>query len=348
MDANTSHRKDDHLEINLNKDVSSGVSTGLESFTFLHQALPEIDLSDVDLSLSLFGKRLRAPVLISSMTGGSPKAARYNQLLAAAAQEFGLAMGVGSQRAALENPELVGTYDVRSYAPDALIFANLGAVQLNKGYGIEECRRAVNMIRADALILHLNPLQEALQPEGDTNFRGLLARIETVCEELPVPVIVKEVGWGINAALARRLLDAGVSAIDVAGAGGTSWSQVEMYRQSDPWRANLAGSFREWGIPTARCLQEIKSELPQALLFASGGLQNGIDIAKTLALGATLGGMAGPFIRAADAGYTRLRDLIKMTIAEIRICLFACGRRDLNSFDRSVLLPPADQKNSNR
>ncbi|MEL7645492.1 MAG: type 2 isopentenyl-diphosphate Delta-isomerase [Anaerolineaceae bacterium] len=341
MDANTSHRKDDHLDINLNKDVSSGVTNGLETFSFLHQALPEIKLSEVDLSLSLFGKRLRAPLLISSMTGGSPKAARYNQLLAAAAHEFGLAMGVGSQRAALENPELAGSYDVRAYAPDALIFANLGAVQLNKGYGIEECRRAVNMIRADALILHLNPLQEALQPEGDSDFRGLLARIETICEELPVPVIVKEVGWGINAALARRLLDAGVSAIDVAGAGGTSWSQVEMYRQTDPFRANIAADFRVWGIPTARCLQDIKAELPQALIFASGGLQNGLDIAKTLALGATLGGMAGPFIRAADVGYTRLRDLIKVIIEEIRICLFACGKSDLNSFDRSVLLPPA-------
>lgn len=342
MDATTSHRKDDHLAINLSKDVSSGASTGLESFSFLHQALPEINLSEVDLSLSLFGKRLRAPILISSMTGGSPKAARYNQLLAAAAQEFGLAMGVGSQRAALENAELAASYDVRAYAPEALLFANLGAVQLNKGYGIEECKRAVNMIRADALILHLNPLQEALQPEGDTDFRGLLRRIEAVCEELPVPVIVKEVGWGINASLAKQLFESGVSAIDVAGAGGTSWSQVEMYRQSDPWRVSLAADFRSWGIPTARCLQDIKAELPQALVFASGGLQNGLDIAKTLALGATLGGMAGPVLRAADAGYTRLRELIKTLVAEIRICLFACGKRDLNSFDRSVLLPPVE------
>jgi len=342
MDANTSQRKDDHLDINLSKDVRSGVSTGLESFSFLHQALPEINLSDVDLNLSMFGKRLLAPILISSMTGGSPKAARYNQLLAAAAQEFGLAMGVGSQRAALENPELAGTYDVRSYAPDALIFANLGAVQLNNGYGIDECKRAVNMVQADALILHLNPLQEALQPEGDTDFRGLLARIEHVCEELPVPVIIKEVGWGINARLAKQLLNAGISAIDVAGAGGTSWSQVEMYRQPDPWRARLAAEFRDWGIPTARCLEDIKAELPNALIFASGGLQNGIDIAKCLALGATLGGMAGPFIRAADTSYTQLRDLIKLTIAQVRICLFACGKPNLNSFDRSVLLPPAE------
>ncbi|HOA21752.1 MAG TPA: type 2 isopentenyl-diphosphate Delta-isomerase [Anaerolineaceae bacterium] len=342
MDANTSHRKDQHLDINLIEDIASGVSNGLEAYSFLHQALPQINLSDVDLSLTVFGKRLRAPLLISSMTGGSPKAARYNQLLAAAAQEFGLAMGVGSQRAALENPELVGTYDVRGYAPDALLFANLGAIQLNKGYGIRECQRAVEMIRADALILHLNPLQEALQPEGDTNFAGMLSRIELICSKLAVPVIVKEVGWGINTQLARQLLEAGVAAIDVAGAGGTSWSQVEMHRQTDPNRAKLAASFRGWGIPTARCLREIKSQLPDALVFASGGLKNGLDIAKTLALGAVLGGMAGPLIRAADAGYTRLRDLIDLTITEIRICLFACGKPDLQSFNRSVLLPPEE------
>jgi isopentenyl-diphosphate delta-isomerase len=339
MDANTSHRKDEHLDINLREDISSGITTGLEEYHFLHQALPEINLEDVNLSLNLFGKQLRAPLLISSMTGGSPKAARYNQLLAAAAQEFGLAMGVGSQRAAIENPELASTYDVRRYAPDALLFANLGAIQLNKGYGIQECQRAVDMIHADALILHLNPLQEALQLEGDTNFAGLLDKIARVCKNLPVPVIVKEVGWGISARLARQLLDAGVSAIDVAGAGGTSWSQVEMHRQTDPNRAQLAASFRGWGIPTAQCLREIKTELPEALVFASGGLKNGLDIAKTLALGAALGGMAGPFIRAADAGYTRLRDLVLLTISEIRICLFACGKSDLKSFDRSVLLP---------
>jgi len=337
MDANTSHRKDDHLDINLNKDVSSGVTNGLETFSFLHQALPEIKLSEVDLSLSLFGKRLRAPLLISSMTGGSPKAARYNQLLAAAAHEFGLAMGVGSQRAALENPELAGSYDVRAYAPDALIFANLGAVQLNKGYGIEECRRAVNMIRADALILHLNPLQEALQPEGDSDFRGLLARIEAICEELPVPVIVKEVGWGINAALARRLLDAGVSAIDVAGAGGTSWSQVEMYRQPDPQRAQMISHFQDWGIPTAQCLMEIKEKIPNACVFASGGLQNGIDLAKSLALGATLGGIAGPLLRAANEGYDQLGKTITLILEELRICMFATGKKTLAEFDESVI-----------
>ncbi len=338
MDANTSQRKDDHLDINIQKDVSSTLSNGLEAYHFLHQALPEIDLADVDLSLSLFGRRLRAPLLISSMTGGSPKAARYNQLLAAAAQEFGTALGVGSQRAGIEDLSLVKSYDVRANAPDALVFANLGAIQLNNGYGVDECRRAVDMIAADALFLHLNPLQEALQREGDTNFSGLLSRIEAVCKELSVPVVVKEVGWGINARIARQLMNAGVSAIDVAGAGGTSWSQVEMYRQVDPVRAQLAASFRDWGLTTARCLEEIRAELPEAVLFASGGLKNGIDIAKTLALGAKLGGMAGPFIRAADAGYTRLRDLMKLTIAEIRVCLFACGKSSLSNFDRSVLL----------
>ena len=226
-------RKADHIKINLEQDVRSSLTTGLEKYHFVHEALPELNLDDVDTNLTIFKKRLKAPILISSMTGGTEQAGTINRRLAEAAQASGIAMGVGSQRAALEDSSQVGTFQVRKYAPDILLFANLGAVQLNYGYGLDECRRAVDMIAADALCLHLNPLQEAVQPGGDIDFKGLARKIEEVCGKLEVPVIAKEVGWGISERTAKLLANCGVSAIDVAGAGGTSWSQVEMHRATD-------------------------------------------------------------------------------------------------------------------
>jgi isopentenyl-diphosphate delta-isomerase len=252
-------RKADHIRINLEEDVRSGLTTGLERYRFIHQALPEIDLEQVDLHLSMFGKTLRAPILISSMTGGTEEAGAINQTLAAAAQETGVAMGLGSQRAAIEHPELAWTFQVRGVAPDILLFANLGAIQLNYGYGVEHCLQAVEMIQADALVLHLNALQEAVQPEGDTRFTGLLDKIEAVCRALPVPVIAKEVGWGFSESAARQLASAGVSAIDVAGAGGTSWTQVEMHRARTESGARLAAAFIDWGIPTAESIQNVRN-----------------------------------------------------------------------------------------
>ncbi len=257
-----SERKSDHIRINLENDVRSGVTTGLEKYRFFHRALPEINLEDVDLSLEIFGKRLQAPILISSMTGGTQEAAKINQNLAVAAQEAGLAMGVGSQRAAIEQPQLASTFQLRKFAPQILLLANLGAVQLNYGYGIQECRRAVDMIEADALILHLNALQEAVQPEGDTRFSGLSKKIEAICRNLEVPVIAKEVGWGFSEADIHLLADAGISAIDVAGAGGTSWSQVEMYRAKNPSQARLAAAFVNWGVPTADAIRNVTKYCP--------------------------------------------------------------------------------------
>ncbi|HVN52829.1 MAG TPA: type 2 isopentenyl-diphosphate Delta-isomerase, partial [Anaerolineaceae bacterium] len=253
------------------------------------------------------------------------------------AQEMGLAMGVGSQRAALEDPGLAASFQVRQAAPDILLFGNLGAVQLNYGYTVDDCRRAVEMIAADALILHLNALQEALQPEGDTRFSGLLARIEEVCRSLPVPVIAKEVGWGISAEVAQKLVSAGVAAIDVAGAGGTSWSQVEMHRMSDPGQARVAAAFRNWGIPTADSIQQVRQAAPQALVFASGGLKDGIDIAKCIALGAQLGGMAGVFLRAAAQGIDPIRDLAREIQREIQICMFAVGAASIPALQKVPL-----------
>ena len=248
------------------------------------------------------------------MTGGTDEAAAINHTLAAAAQASGIAMGVGSQRAALEHSELAASFKVRDAAPDILLFANLGAIQLNYNYGLSQCQQAVDMIEADALILHLNALQEAVQPEGDTRWSGLLAKIEAVCRALPVPVIAKEVGWGFSKETATRLKEAGVTAIDVAGAGGTSWSQVEMHRADLPSQARMAAAFLNWGIPTSDAILNAWRGAPELLVFASGGLRSGVDIAKCIALGANLGGMAGPFLKAAVHSY----DETIQTIEEIR------------------------------
>lgn len=320
-----SSRKSDHIRINLDEDVRSGLPTGLERYRFIHRALPELDLETVDLTLSLFNRTLRAPILISSMTGGTEEASRINQTLAEAAQTTGIAMGLGSQRAAIEHPELAHTFRVRQVAPDILLFANLGAVQLNYGYGVDECRRAVDMIEADALILHLNAVQEAVQPEGDTRFAGLADKIERVCRALPVPVIAKEVGWGFAEEDVRLLVNAGVAAIDVAGAGGTSWSQVEMHRAKTESQKRLAAAFIDWGIPTADAILNVRRVAPDLTVIASGGLRTGIDLAKCMALGASLGGMAGPFLKAAAQSVELTIQTIEEIQREIRACMFAAG-----------------------
>lgn len=328
-DTNISSRKGDHIRINLEENVKSGISTGLENYHLIHQALPEISLDEVDLSQKVFGKTLSMPLLVSSMTGGTDKAAEINRILATASQEVGCCMGVGSQRAAIENPSLKETYNIRKYSPDILLFANLGAVQLNYGYGIDQCKKAVDMIKADALILHLNPLQEALQPEGDWNFKNLAEKIGEVKKELDVPLIVKEVGWGISKETAQKLFEAGVDGVDVAGAGGTSWSQVEMHRLEDPFKAQTAGAFIDWGIPTAASILNARSVSKDWHIFSSGGLRNGVEIAKSIALGANLGGMAGIFLRAADQSLETTINLMKMIKEQIRIAMFASGSKTL-------------------
>jgi isopentenyl-diphosphate delta-isomerase len=278
MPGRHSQRKADHIRINLEEDVSfPNLTTGFEYFRFVHQALPELNLADVETDIRVFGKRLQAPLLISSMTGGAEEAGRVNLRLAEAAEAAGVAMGVGSQRVALEDPRQARSFQVRRVAPHILLFANLGAVQLNMGYTVDDCLRAVEMIEADALILHLNPLQEAVQAGGDVRWAGLAKKIEGVCKALPVPVIVKEVGWGVSSQTAQLLADAGVAAIDVAGAGGTSWSQVEYHRSDDPLLRRLARTFADWGISTAESLLMVRETLPDMTLFASGGLRTGIE-----------------------------------------------------------------------
>jgi isopentenyl-diphosphate delta-isomerase len=331
-------RKADHIKINLEKDVRSALTTGLENYHFIHEAMPELNLEAVSMSLSLFGRELAAPILISSMTGGTIDAETINLRLAEAAQEMKIAMGVGSQRTAIEHPEKAKTFQVRRVAPDILLLANLGAVQLNYGYGIDQCRRAVDMIEADALIFHFNPLQEAVQDAGDTNFAGLAKKIEDICKKLEVPVIAKEVGWGISERTAKLLANCGIRAIDVAGAGGTSWSQVEMYRAPDEFTRELAATFVGWGIPTADSILNVRKAAPEMTIFASGGLKDGLDIAKCIALGATLGGMAGQFLKAAAISTKSAVQMMKLTKRQIEVAMFASGVEKLDGLKVGKLM----------
>lgn len=331
-------RKADHIRINLDEDVSfKKVTTGLEKYFFMHQALPELDLDRIDTTTSIFGKQLNTPLLISSMTGGTVEAQNINLALARAAQEVGMAMGLGSQRAAIDDPALADTFRVRHVAPDIPLFANLGAVQLNYGYGLDECQRAVDMIEADALILHFNAIQEAVQPEGDGNFANLLNKVAKICRQLPVPVIAKEVGWGFSREAARQLSEVGVAAIDVAGSGGTSWSQVEMYRATTSRAARVAGAFIDWGIPTAVSIRYCRQETALPII-ASGGIQNGIDVAKCIALGARLVGFAGDFLRAADKGGVAMVVELAQTITdELRVTMFGSGVPDITTLSKTPL-----------
>lgn len=332
-------RKADHIRINLEQNVQfPRLRSGLERYRFLHNALPELDLSAIDSRATLFGKTLAAPILISSMTGGTEMAMRINRNLAVAAQAQRIALGVGSQRAGIRNPEVAYTYRVRDIAPDILLFANVGAVQFNYGYGASECQQAVEMIEADALILHFNVLQEAVQPEGDTNFAGLLAKIEAVCRALPVPVIAKEVGWGFSEQNCRDLASAGVSAIDVAGAGGTSWSEVEYHRAPTAFHARVAAAFADWGIPTADAIAYACAGAPHLPVIASGGLRDGIDVAKCVALGATLGGLAGQFLKAADRSAEDADQFARELIAQFRIAMLCCGAATLTDLRNTPLL----------
>jgi isopentenyl-diphosphate delta-isomerase len=339
LSAETQTRKADHLRICLEEDVQFRETTsGLERYRFVHCCLPELDLHDVDLTTHFLGKTLSGPLLISSMTGGTEQAEMINFRLATVAQQYGLAMGVGSQRVAIEKPEVAKTFAIRSVAPDALLFANLGAVQLNYQYGIDECRKVVDLLEANGLILHLNPMQECVQTKGDTNFRGLLEKIAVLCEKLPVPVIVKEVGNGISGIMAEKLIQIGVSAIDVAGAGGTSWAKVESERAKDERQRRLGATFADWGLPTAECITSIRAIAPTIPLIASGGLRNGLDAAKAIALGANLAGMAMPFLQAAQESEAALHNLVEILLAELAITLFCTGNATILDLQRSGVL----------
>jgi isopentenyl-diphosphate delta-isomerase len=313
-------RKAEHIRLALEERMQLGVNY-FDDYHFEHAALPEIDFDDIDIGVDFLGHRLAAPLLVSSMTGGTEAAGLINRNLAAGAERTGIAVGVGSQRKALEDPAKADTFKVREVAPSVPLLANLGAVQLNYGLGARECLQAVEMIGADALILHLNPLQEAIQPEGQRNFAGLLPKIGEVVRALPVPIVVKEIGCGISAATARALAGQGIRIIDTAGVGGTSWARIEAERAGD---LDLGEVFAGWGIPTPLSIREVRS-VGGLTVIASGGLRNGIDVAKALALGADLAGMAYPFLQAATESPERVVNKVQRIVLELKICMFCLG-----------------------
>jgi isopentenyl-diphosphate delta-isomerase len=333
----TEARKARHLDICLDDDVASTLDAGWAAVRLRHEALPEIALDEVDCTARFLDFRLRAPILISSMTGGTPRAAELNRRLAEAAEAAGIAMGLGSGRALIENPALFPTFDVRDAAPHAVLFANIGAVSLNYGIGVDAVERLIDDLQADGLFLHLNPLQEALQPGGDTNFRGLLPKIAALCAALEVPVIAKSVGSGIAPSTAARLLDAGVAGLDAAAAGGTSWARVEGKRSGDDRREALAETFAGWGQPTADAIRELRERFPSMPLIASGGVRNGVDIARAIALGADLCGLALPFLEAANDSRAAVDELIAALIDGLRIAMFATGSASVNQLPRALL-----------
>ncbi|MEE8137848.1 MAG: type 2 isopentenyl-diphosphate Delta-isomerase [Thermoanaerobaculia bacterium] len=325
-------RKAEHIRLALDRRMQVQANF-FDEYYFEHQALPEIDLAEIDLSTTFLGRKLSAPLLISCMTGGTDEATRINRNLALAAEQSGIAVGVGSQRKAIEDPTLAESFRVRSLAPSVPLLANLGAVQLNYGFGLEECRAAVEMIEADALVFHLNPLQEAIQPEGQCDFSGLVSKMGEVARRLEVPVIVKEIGCGISARLARALQAEGIDMVDCAGVGGTSWARIEARRASD---LEIGELFADWGIPTPLCLRELR-QIPGLTLIGSGGVRNGIEVAKAIAMGADLVGMAQPFLAAAHESAEKAVAKAERIVRELRIAMFCLGVRSLDELRRVEL-----------
>ncbi len=332
-------RKNEHLDIVLNgKATFRDRGTELDEVEFVHCALPELKLADIDLGVEFLGKRMAAPILISSMTGGPERSIDLNNAVAEACNELGLAFGVGSQRIALEGNSASGLgSELRKRAPDAPILANFGAAQLRQWDGATMARRAVDMIAADALIIHINPLQEAVQHGGDTDWRGILAAIGILCRDSDIPVVCKEVGSGLSGDIARRLVEAGVAAIDVAGAGGTSWAGVEAERAVDAEQRRIAEAFRNWGIPTARSIVEVRKACPTISLIASGGIRNGIDCAKSIRLGADLVGTAAGILSSAVEGTDSLISKLNVMMTQLRIACFCTGSADLTQLRRAPL-----------
>jgi isopentenyl-diphosphate delta-isomerase len=340
--SRTSSRKQEHVEITLSKDVSFRRKTaGFERFEFQHNALPELNLSDVDPSTLFLGKRLSIPLVISSMTGGYRDALRINRQLAEVCATKRLAMGVGSQRQAMEDTTFHRSFSVvREAAPRIPVFGNIGAAEVAKARDLSKLQKLAELIRADAFAVHLNPLQEFLQPEGNPEFRGVLEGIERLVKGLHIPIIVKEIGAGISGPVASRLLNVGVRMIDVAGSGGTSWAGVEILRRngskstngkSVPTRRSFAESFWDWGIPTVDALRQVaalKERHPDLTIISSGGIFSGLDVAKSIALGAHVAGSARPMLKALQQGGTkRLEMEIETWEKELRGAMFLTGSR---------------------
>jgi len=338
-------RKADHIEIATKEQVNTVRSSGFNDVQLVHLALPEVNRADIDLSIDLFGKKMRAPIIIESMTGGTEIAEKINGILATGAENNGLAMGVGSQRAAIEKPELQYTYKVvRKNAPNALIFANIGCPQLIGGYGMKEVKTAIEMIDADAIYIHLNALQESVQVEGETDFLNVLDKIKDIAKGLGIPLLAKETGAGIGKEVAIALEKAGVSGIDVSGVGGTTWSGVEYYRakaKKSRLQMRLGETFWDWGIPTVVSIVEVRAST-KVKVIASGGVRNGLHVAKSLSLGADVAGFARPALEAAVKGIEQLEETLTQTIEELRTAVFLTGSKDLKGLKEAPLVISGD------
>lgn len=334
-------RKAEHIRISLEENVRANVHAGFADAHLVHCALPEVDRDRILLNTTVFRHEFSAPVFVGAITGGTTAAKKINTCIAEAVEELGLGMGVGSQRAALENPKLASTYKVvRKKAKSAFLIANIGAPQLSKGYGVQEAQKAVDMITADALAVHLNPLQEAIQPEGEAKYGGVLGKIAEIVDALKIPVIAKETGAGISAEVARRLEKVGVQGIDVSGAGGTSWAAVEYYRArtaQDSFRERLGKRFWDWGIPTAASVVETV-RTTSATVIASGGVHTGKDIAKSLALGASLTCMSTPILKPATRSANDVKDALDFVIEELRNTMFLVGAANLEELKKSPIV----------
>jgi isopentenyl-diphosphate delta-isomerase len=334
----TERRKAEHIQISLNRNVQARkVTTGFEEVHLIHKALPEIDKQEIDLSTTMFGHKFSAPLIVGAITGGTREATKINAAIAEAVEKLGLGMGVGSQRAAIENRKLEETFAIaRKKAPTAFLIANIGGVQLARSYEIKEVERAIEMIDADALAVHLNPLQEAVQPEGQTNFKGVLEKIRELAEKLDVPIITKETGAGIAAEEAKKLEAAGVKAIDVSGSGGTSFAAVEYYRTKDKentFQGTLGEAFWDWGIPTAISVVEV-SQAVKIPVIASGGVRSGMDMAKALALGASLTSLSHPILKAAVKGDKETETVLSILIEELRNTMFLVGAKSVEDLQK--------------
>ncbi len=327
----TSLRKVQHVKIVLEKNVQHTTPTGFDDINFLHYALPEMNFSEINTEVKFLGRKFSLPFFILSMTGGHETVEKINKDIAIACEKKNIVMGVGSQRAMIEKPELTKTFKVKDVAPNVFLCGNIGGYQLTK-YSFEKIEKMVSDIEADALCVHLNPLQEIIQPEGDSDWRGVLKAIEKTCSKLGIPIIAKEVGAGINAEVCKELEQAGVAAIDISGTGGTSWAAIEIQRK-DAQAGNL---YWNWGVPTVTALKEAAVKIP---LIASGGVRNGLHVAKAIRLGATLAGAASPFLKAQNTdGSEGVKKEIEKWENELKIAMFLTRSKDLTALKKAKML----------
>lgn len=332
FDPEIEKRKKEHIKIAVS-DISQVGTNGLENYKFTPNSLPEIDFDKVNTQTTFLKKKVNYPFFISCITGGILEGGKLNKNLAKMAEKYNIALGVGSQRAAIENPSLAKFYNVRKYAPNIPILANIGLVQLNYGFTYKEFQKCVDMVDADALFIHINPIQEAIQPEGNRNWEGLLGKLEKIINKISVPVIVKEVGFGMSKSVIERLTKVGVRYIDVAGWGGTNWSMVEGLRGKVD--KELGELFSNWGVSTAESLENcsaVKLDAKRSTLFsvfASGGIRNGIEIAKCISLGADMVGIAAPFAKAGLESEEAVENLIDKYAKELKVAMFGIGVKDI-------------------